>query len=353
MPRKGQVKVKTTERKEELDALKEKRAEKRARDEDEKSPKKEKGGAKKKSKKDEQTVDWNSTKPVMKVEQVPLAKATITPSTFPDLSKLKDHLHLGRIRGSDLAEKTHLTMPLLFIPDLTKPNIGQRIRFSINKKHPVNEPTQYEKKDGAKGGAKGKGPAKKGKADDKKYEPWTLNVPIISGEPRDEYISKAIGIIYDYCAEQLDSEELWKTIGKSHLKPKSSKEILKVPVADQAEGSFWRIKYTWNVWSKHKRFELFDFRGKDESKEKDFIPPSALPSTIKDGNEVDGTFDIDDLYIRPEDQTSGFSFLWAACRLYNGDALKVGGSFVVNPFSSSTHLSYQCWEAAIWCTVIR
>jgi hypothetical protein len=327
MPRKGQVKVKTTERKEELDALKEKRAEKRARDDGEKSPKKEKGSAKKKSKK-EASVDWNSTKPVMKCEQVPLAKATITPSTFPDLSKLKEHLHIGRIRGNDLTEKTHLTMPVLFVPDLSKPNIAQRIRFSLNKKHSVNEPTQFEKKDNSKG----KASAKKGKAVDKKFEPWTLNVPIISGDPRDEYICKAISIIYEFCAEQLDDEDLWKTIGKTHLKPNSAKEILKIPVSDQAEGSFWRIKYTWNVWSKHKRFELFDFRGKDESKEKDFIPPSALPSTIKDGNEVDGTFDIDDLYLRPEDQTAGFSFLWAACRLYNGDALKVGGSFVVNHF---------------------
>lgn len=321
MPRKGQVKVKSTERKEELEAIKEKRGEKRDRDEnDSKSDSVKKIAPKKKKvRKDDdeaEELDWNQTHIVLKDERTPAAEATITPAKFPDLSKLKDHLYLGKMRGNDLDTKTHITFPLRFIPDLDKPNVAQKIRFSLNSKHQVSEPTQFEKKDETKGKKKG---TQKKTADDKKLDPWTLNVPIDPDNKRDDYISKAISIVYNFVAEQLDSDLLWKSLSREHLKPKSATDILRVGVSDQAEGSFWRIKFVWNTFTKHKRFDLFDFRGKDVNKKN---PPSTLPGTIKDGNEVDGTWEIDDLYLRPEDQMAGFSFIWSACRLHNGQALK-------------------------------
>jgi len=55
---------------------------------------------------------------------------------------------------------------------------------------------------------------------------------------------------------------------------------------------------------------------------------------------MDGTFEVDDLFIRPVDQSWGFSLLWSAARVHTGSALEVRVAVVV--FSMSVRTSCVC-----------
>lgn len=324
MPRK--VSVKSTERKAELDEIKEKRAsKKREHDDDDAKVASKNEPDKKKIKKNPIKLGWNDKRPIVKMLAQPLAVPNVTETAFPDLSQLKKQLTLGKMRGKDLDTKEHISIPLYYLPDPKNPHLAQRIRFGIRGKHPVGEPTQYE---GASTTPK-KAASKKDKKDPK-LSPWTLNVPVLPSNKRDDFICKAVKEIFDFCVEELDSDEFWEAIGRPHLKPNNIADGFRTPILDLPEGSFFKIKFVYNIFTKSRRFELYDFRdsGADKKnsgkKTDDKKPtPQALPQTIKDGNDIDGTFDVDDIYVRPADQSFGFSFIWSAARVHNGTALKV------------------------------
>lgn len=335
MPRK--VGIKATEKKEELDEIKKKRGLKKRDIEDieadgEKSTNNE--PPKKKGKINPKQLDYNESKPIVKILHRPLAEANITEKTFPDVTKIREHIDIGRMRGKDLDKKEHISVPIYFVPDPSNPHFVERIRLGIKGKHPVSEPTQYTGSDTTP-----KKGAKKAMADQKKMMPWTVNVPIIYGNKRDDFNCAVLKEVYNACIAELEKSELWEAIGRSHLKPKNVRIPFKTPIVDMPEGSILRIKFVYNVFTRQKRFELFDLRS-TVKKGKEGTIPKALPETIKDDNEMDGTFEVDDLFIRPADQSWGFSLLWSAARVHTGSALEVRVAVVV--FSMSVRTSCVC-----------
>jgi hypothetical protein len=324
MPRK--VGIKSTEKKEELEEIKKKRGLKK-RDFEDLEAKEEKSSIKKeppkkKGKKNPIQLDYNESKPIVKILHRPLAEANVTEKNFPDVTKLHEHIAIGRMRGKELDTKEHISVPIYLVPDTSNPHLVERIRLGFKGKHPVSEPTQYTGSETTpKKGAK-KSPAK-----DKKMMPWTVNVPIIYDNKRDDFICAALREVYNVCIAELEKSELWEAIGRPHLKPKNVSIPFKMPIVDLPEGSILRIKFVYNVFTRQKRFELFDMRT-TVKKTKEGAVPKALPETIKDDNEMDGTFEVDDLFIRPVDQSWGFSLLWSAARVHSGSALEVRAAVV-------------------------
>lgn len=333
MPKRNTVKVKKTERKDELEEAKAdfKKSRIRKRDfiddeakevgeaEDENDEQEvseneeaeEEDNAKeppKKKKKVEKSEDFNASRPAWKLDVSPLA----TPNVAGNAKKLKEDITFGRIKGKDLSTKEHLSIPIYM---KAGPTIAKRIRLGFNKKRPIQAPTQFESKE------KGKK-----KPTVKKNAAWNTNVPVLEGNARDDFNVDIISAVYESAVEILCSDSLWETIGRPELKPDEHtvRENFRTPIMDTgSDGSFFKIKFTRNPFTTQKRYELFDLRGKkivaDKAKGKSsggLKIPQVAPSTIKDGNLIDGTFEIDDLYVRPGDAMWGFGLVWVCARVH-------------------------------------
>jgi len=208
---------------------------------------------------------------------------------------------------------------LYYVPDLNNVHLVQKIRFGFKGKHPTTEATQYNGNDNTpKKGAKKT-------AKDKSLSPYTTNVPMLPNNKRDEFNMTCIREVFEACATELEKDEFWEAMGRPDLKPKNVRGPFKMPYIDASEGAVFKIKFVFNVFTGMRKFELFDFR----IPKKNNKVPSALPQTIKNGNHIDGTFEVDDLYIRPNDQAWGFSLIWSAARVHKGEALLVSVAVVL------------------------
>ena len=323
------VALKKTERKEELKQLldnnKKRSASESAKTDEKKKNKKTSTTSAGGSKKTKTEKSWNDTRPIVKIENVPMARSTITETEFPEVDGvLRKHITLGKMRGKDLLEKEHITIPIYYTPNLENPHLVKKVRFGFKAQHPSSDATQYVNNDGGKK-PKGKG---------LKTQPYSVNVAILPNDKRDEFIIQATREVYEACIQEMLKDSFWENIGRLELKPddESLRNTFKVPFYDPPEGTVMRIKFMFNNFTSQKKFELFDMRHKDDDKKKKKggkdSTPRCAPQTIKAGNNLSGTFEIEEMYFRPADASWGFVYSWAAVRVFKGEALEVGGSFI-------------------------
>ncbi len=272
---------------------------------------------KKKQKVDPQGRKYNADCGPFKMVPLPLG----TPSTTEEdsLEEIKERITFGKIRGEPTGE--HVVIPMALT---NEDGSFTPIKFGLNEPHLIKEPTQFQQK-----GVK------------KKPEPtstWTSQVMVDINSKRDTFITDCIRVCYEKAVEELQKPEIWQDMDKEEMaytKREHAEREFKSPIVDDPyEGTSLRIKFAFNGFTKAKRFKLFDMRKGEKSKapskkgkEKETVCKEVMPSAIRDNNCIEGTFILEELYIRPGDNSWGFSLVWCAAKLTGAAEGTNGSSF--------------------------